>query len=131
MMKRIYIFLTLLTMLFIPFTSRFVRAESGLKDEVYECKGTYKTMLLELPMDLRVEKNSLTWKLWFQRKENYQFDVRYPNGVLIKRIDSRKISVQQFGTEGTLLLDKCELLFSVENLWKDGLPLLRQFFIEN
>jgi len=115
-------------MLLIPFTPRFVRAESDLKDEVYECKGTYKTMLLELPMDLRVEENSLTWKLWFQRKETYEFDVRYPNGVFINRIDSRELSVKQFGTEGTLLLEKCELLFPVENLLKDGLPLLSQFF---
>ena len=123
--KALLIFLTIISSVI---SARVAYANAKLKGDLYECKGVYKTMLFQLPMDLKIEGNLITWKLWFQKKEKYVLDVKYPNGVLIQKIDNLKYSVKQFNKERTLLLDRCELLFPLESLLIDSIPIIKKYF---
>ena len=122
------VFLIFLTIISSVIFAQIAHSNTKLKGDIYECKGVYKTMLFQVPMDLKIEGNLITWKFWFQKKETYVLDVKYPNGVLIQKIDNFKYSVKQFDTEGTLLLDRCELLFPIEGLLLDSIPIIKKYF---
>jgi len=102
-----------------PFTPGCVPAD--LKDEVYECQGVVKTLTTNIPLQLQVVGDSLTWtweQQWFMPYEEqgtYEFGIQYANGFLIRRIDSNKLSVKLNHINGTLFLDRCVLEFPVEH----------------
>ena len=101
--------------------SFLVKADLG-SNHPYICTGAIKTLVRSYPLEIKLEDERLSWEIdwydaywgygfgmtgdYFAKRENIEFDVKYSDGVLVKRIDDNKLSVRIFSIDGTLFLDR-------------------------
>ena len=87
-------------------------------------------MFSEETMSIRIDNNTLTiysdgqdstssnefdnMSVISVLKGNYAFDVQYPNGIHITRVNENEIRIKHLHVNATLLLDECKLLYPLE-----------------
>tara|TARA_A100001388_G_scaffold133625_1_gene98995 strand:- start:550 stop:1014 length:465 start_codon:yes stop_codon:yes gene_type:complete len=141
-MKKRIAFLLIYFSFILPGESFLVKAElinnkeyAWLFNKEYTCEGEVKTMFNSFPITVTLRDRKLSWKIhrnydnffdanndgigsdlltFYTERQNIEFDVKYSDGVLVKRIDDNKLSVKMSYVTGTFLEDSCQLEMPVE-----------------
>ena len=114
--------------------------------EQFSCTGGYKTLLLKLPLSLKINNNQVSWEIelpnnnilemlndglsidemkdliiepdaltvFYAKRENINFGVKFSDGVFVEEIDKNKLLVQWGWVKGTFIKDKCLLEMPIE-----------------
>ena len=99
-------------------------------EENFQCKGTLETMFSQEPMSIKIVNNTLTISsnsndssssneindnsIMPLLSGNYDFNIQYPNGIYLTRVDENEINIQHLHINGTILLNKCKFLYPIE-----------------
>ena len=114
--------------------------------EKFFCAGGYKTLLLKLPLNLKINNKQVSWEIklpnnnilemwndglsivemrdliiepdeltvFYAKRENINFGVKFSDGVFVEEIDKNKLLVQRGWVKGTFIKDKCLLEMPIE-----------------